>query len=154
MEIYVHVEGEAEFRRVAVGDGVTVGGLIAEHAGPGASAWAEEAEEPLDPGVTLVAAGVGDRAHVHLSRCRRVSVSVRYGGDTKSREFPPGATVNAVFAWAAGPQGFGLTPSERAKHTLGQCGGQTESDRDAHVGSLAADCAVCFDLAPKARYAG
>jgi hypothetical protein len=154
MELYVHVQGTEDIRRVPADETDRIGDLVAEHGEAGASAWLEEAEEPLDPAVSLASAGVGDRAHVHVSRCRRVEVGVRFGGETKTREFPPGATVNAVFAWAVGPQGFKLTDAERAKHTLGLCGGQTEADRDAHVGSLATDCAVCFDLAPKARYAG
>jgi hypothetical protein len=154
VEFYIHVSAVEDIRRVRVEETLTVGELLAGHAEPGASAWLEETEEPLDPAGTLAAVGVADRAHIHLSRCRRVQVAVRYGGQTKNRHFPPAATVNAVFAWAVGPQGFKLTDAERAKHTLGVCGGQTEADRDAHVGSLATDCAACFDLAPKVRYAG
>jgi hypothetical protein len=84
-----------------------------------------------------------------------VAVSVRYGGETKSRDFPPPATVASVFAWATGPQGFGLTPAERAKHTLALCEGNAEIDHSAHIGSFAGeDCAVCLDLAPKERFEG
>jgi hypothetical protein len=154
MKVYVHVQGVEDIRCVTAEETTRVGDLLAEHADPGASAWLEEADEPLDPATSLAAAGVADRAHVHVSRCRRVEVGVRFGGDIETREFPPGATVNAVFAWAVGPHGFKLTDAERAKHTLGVCGGETEADRDAHVGSLANDCKLCFDLAPKVRYAG
>lgn len=154
MELYIHTQGAEDIRRVPVKETTTVGDLLTEHADPNASAWLEETDTPLDPAATVAAAGITDRAHLHVSRCRRVEVRVRYGGDIKTHEFSPATTVNAVFAWAVGPHGFKLTTVERAKHTLGVCGQQTEADRDAHVGSLASDCEACFDLAPKARYAG
>jgi hypothetical protein len=133
----------------------TVADFLAErNAGVGAALWLEEAEEPLGAELTLRDAGVDERSRVHVSTCGRISVTVRYNGE-RSKEFPPGATVGAVYAWAAGPQGFGLSESERAKHTLGLCGTNTEPDRAEHVGSLAGeDCSVCFDLAPKDRFAG
>lgn len=118
------------------------------------SVWLEDADEPLAVDSSLTAARVADRAHVHVSRCHRVVVTIRFGGDSKEHKFAPGATVNKVFHWAVGKQGFDLPKTERATHTLGVTGTSTEADRDAHVGSLAVNCAVSFDLAPKVRYAG
>lgn len=128
--------------------------LAGREEGAEAALWLEGAEEPLVGDLTLQEAGVGERGRVHVSTCRRIKVTVRYNGE-RCKEFPPGATVGAVYEWAAGPHGFGLSESERAKHTLGLCNTQTEPDRAEHVGSLATeDCSVCFDLAPKDRFAG
>jgi hypothetical protein len=155
MEIYIHSEGPQELRLVIAEDDVLVEEFIRVHGGADeASVWLEGADEPLSATITLSSAGVSDRDHVHIGRCRRVAVSVRYGGDSKSNEFPPGATIHTVFEWATGSNGFALTPGEKAKHTLALCGTTTEADRTAHVGSLATDCALCLDLAPKVRFEG
>ena len=100
-------------------------------------------------------AGIADRSHIHISRCHRITVRIRYGGDSKTHEFAPGATIASVFAWATGPNGFELTASERAKHTLGICDTLTQPDKSEHIGSLATEeCSVCLDLAPKERFEG
>jgi hypothetical protein len=117
--------------------------------------WIEDATKPIESELTLAEAGIGQRSHVHISRCQRVEVRVRYGGDTKTKRFPPGTTIARVFEWATGKQGFDLTPTERAKHTLGICDTFTQPDKSEHIGSLADhDCSVCLDLAPKERFEG
>jgi hypothetical protein len=156
MNVYVHMRGGDEVALVEVEANSTVKEILSRSGAPeGAEAWLQEAEQPLERAATLATLGVEERAHLHVSTCRKVAVSVRYGGDTESRDFPPAETVASVFAWATGPQGFGLTPSERAKHTLAVCDGNTELDRSAHIGSFAdEDCSTCLDLAPKERFEG
>lgn len=154
MEIYVHKQGKAEMHLAATAEGTTVADLARDHGVESDSVWLGDSDEPLALEATLEAAGVGDRDHVHIGSCRRVAIGVRYGGDTKSRKFPPGVTVHRVFKWATGPKGFGLTASERAKHTVAVCGSDVEVDRDAHIGSLATECQLCLDLAPKVRFEG
>ncbi|HAF08755.1 MAG TPA: hypothetical protein DCK98_01560 [Chloroflexi bacterium] len=151
LEIYIHEAGAPTLRQIDSGAHVRdlLGGKADAHA------WLQDAEDPLDPERTLAEAGIDDRKHVHVSRCRRVDVSVRYGGDTRSKEFSPAATINRVFDWATGTQGFSLTATEKAKHTLSICGQNTQPDRADHVGSYADhDCKACFDLAPKERFEG
>jgi hypothetical protein len=156
MDVYLHSRESDEIAVVEVESTWTVEELLTRRGDPeGADAWLEDGENPLEHTATLASLGVEERSHLHISTCRMVAVSVRYGGDTKSRDFPPAATVASVFAWAAGPQGFGLTPTERAKHTLAVCEGAAELDRPAHIGSFAGeDCSVCLDLAPKERFEG
>lgn len=151
MDLYVHEQGTEEIRRVSIAPTAPVRELAD---GEGIEVWSEDTEDPLDRDTTVAEAGLADRAHVHRSRCRRVAVTVRFNGESRDRKFSPAVTVERVFRWAVGPQGFDLPPDQRAKHTLGVTGSGVEADRDAHVGSLATDCAVSFDLAPKARYAG
>ncbi len=156
MEIYLHSRQDGALKLVEAEPTWTVEEFLARSGAPeGADAWLEDGDASLERTSTLADVGVRERAHLHLSTCRKVAVSVRYGGDTKSREFPPGATIASVFAWATGPKGFDLTPTERAKHTLALCDGNTELDRSAHIGSFADDdCSACLDLAPKERFEG
>jgi hypothetical protein len=154
VEIYLHKQG-AELQLIQVEETMTVEELIAVHGpGEGGGAWIEDVDEILETEITLIAAGVPERGHVHVSRCHKIDVRVRYGGDSKSKEFPPSATIARVFKWATGKEEFDLTPTERAKHTLAICDSQTQPDKSEHVGSLASDCGLCLDLAPKERFEG
>lgn len=147
-----------------MGDGVklvgaepsmTVGELIGREGEAESEAWLEDADAPLAATAPLSDAGIQHRSHVHIGTCRRVTSRVRYGGDSKSRDFAPAATIASVFAWAAGPQGFALSDVERASHTLTVCDTATEPARSAHIGSLIKDdCALCLDLVPKERFEG
>jgi hypothetical protein len=83
-----------------------------------------------------------------------VVVTVRYGGDNTETGFPPAATLQAVFAWVTGPGGFNLPADQRAKHDLGVCGTGVLADRNTHIGSLATECSLCLDLAPRDRFQG
>src|SRR5262249_7760736 len=65
----------------------------------------EEADEPLTPGVTLTATGIGHRSRGHLPRCRKIHVTVSFNGQEKSRAFSPAATIGRVTQWAVGKQG-------------------------------------------------
>lgn len=156
MKIYLHSSQSTELKLIEVEETLTVRELADAH-GPeeGASVWIEDLEEVLETDVTLVEAGVTERGHVHVSKCRRVEVRVRYGGDPKTKEFAPSATIARVFKWATGEEGFDLTASERAKHTLGICDTLIEPDKSEHVGSLANEkCSLCLDLAAKERFEG
>jgi hypothetical protein len=155
MQIYVHSQSrDLEF--VEVEETMKVGELLgAYNQEAEADLWIEDGGKPLETESTLAEAGITQRGHVHISRCKRVEVSVRYGGDTKTKRFPPGTTVARVFNWATGKQGFDLTATEVAKHTLGLCDTLTQPDKSEHIGSLADhDCSVCLDLAPKERFEG
>jgi hypothetical protein len=151
MDLYVHVEGGEAVDIVNVEGGDTVAVLLSAD---DELLWLEDTDVPLAAAATFAEVGLVDRAHVHRGRRRRIATTVRFNGQSKEREFPPGTTVERVFRWAVGDHGFDLPHDQRATHTLGVTGTDVEADRDAHVGSLATSGAVSFDLAPKARYAG
>ena len=119
-----------------------------------AQLWREAGTTPLEPTQPVTAAGVQDFDHLYLGTCTLVHVTIRYADETRENDFPPATPVQAVYEWAAGPNGFKLTGPERAKHTLGVCGSATEAERTEHLAALATDCQVCFTLAPKTRYQG
>jgi hypothetical protein len=155
MEIYIHTREGGGLKLVDVEPSITVGELIVREGDAECEAWLEDADAPVAATATLSEAGMRHRSHVHIGKCRRVMVKVRYGGDAKERDFAPGATIARVFAWATGPDGFALPDAERPKHTLTVCDTTTEPAPSVHVGSLVrADCALCLDLVPKERFEG
>jgi hypothetical protein len=156
VQIYLHRSETTELQLIEVEETISVRELAETHDGAGASVWLEDEEGDLELEVTLVEAGIKERGHVHVSKkCKKIAVRVRYKGDPLVKEFAPSATIAKVFKWATSDKGFGLTPTERAKHTLGICGTTTEPDKSEHVGSLAnPDCTLCLDLAPKERFEG
>lgn len=156
MQIYIHQNETTELALIEVKETISVGELARAHGGEGARVWIEDEEESLESDAVLIEVGVIERSHVHVSKkCKKVAVTIRYAGETRLKEFAPGATIAKIFRWATGKDGFGLTPTERAKHTLGICGTNTEPDKSEHVGSLAGlDCKLCLDLAPKERFEG
>ena len=155
LQIYIHKQSR-ELELVEVEETMTVEGLVGAYSQEAeATLWIEDSTDPLEGESTLADAGVTERRHVHISPCRRIEVTVRYGGDSKKRRFPPSTTIARVFEWATGKRGFALTATERAKHTLGICDTLTQPDKSEHIGSITDHrCSVCLDLAPKERFEG
>ncbi len=155
MQIYVHSSETTELALIEVEETVSVRELGETRVGTDAAVWLEDEDESLELDAVLIDV-VAERGHVHVSKKRKkIAVNVRYGGNERPKEFAPSATIAKVFKWATGKKGFDLTATERAKHTLGICGTNTEPDKSEHVGSLAGpDCTLCLDLAPKERFEG
>jgi hypothetical protein len=152
MQIFLHTPAGLALVQ-NLDDTTTIADLIAKAGLTDATAWIENAEDPLEL-TNLVARVAGDRSHIHVNHCRHVDVTVNYGGKQKIRGFAPGATIQAVRQWAVGRDGFELPVKERPKHEVGVCGTGVIADRNDHVGTVASDCALCLDLAPKDRFQG
>ena len=153
-EIFVHQRGK-QIEFVELDLGKTVEEFAIECTGTGALVWIEDAEESLNPTLTLAAAGVVARCRVHVSLCKSIAVKVRHNGETIENSVSPATTGIVILKWAAGPEGFKLTDSETAKHVLAICGTDTELGQDDHLGTLADDdCSICLDLIPADRPAG
>jgi hypothetical protein len=159
----------ADFPDILVGkDKVsrTVAEAVAAFNVPGAGheaqlIFVEDGEEPLPPETRLEALLPDEEASadvlvlkLHVSRCRKVDVSIHYNGERATHHFPPSATVGRVHHWAA--KHFGLAPRDAAEHVLQIHGTANRPDRDVHVGVLttAGVCAVAFDLVPRKRVEG
>lgn len=151
MELFVHTQEGIAIAEID--DGALVAQLAAEVGYANATVWLQDQDDPCRS-TDRLADVVAHRGHLHVAHCQKVAVTVRYGGEAKERDFPPGATIHAVFVWATGPEGFKLPADQRAKHGLGVCGTGTIADRNDHVGSLAHDCGLCLDLAPRHRFQG
>lgn len=151
MQIFLHTSNGIALTD-ELDDTTTIGDLIAQTELTDSTAFAQDADEPLDAAV--LAATIGDKGHIHITRCRRVTVTVNFAGKHKERKFSPGATIQAVRRWAVGSNGFDLPERERPKHEVGVCGTGVIAERDDHIGTLATDCGLCLDLAPKDRFQG
>lgn len=92
---------------------------------------------------------------LHVTQCRKVETVVRFNGEHKQRQFPPGAVVERIRRWAA-CRAFGLAPQDAGEHVLQLQGSTSRPDRDTHVGVLTdgKSCSVAFDLVPNKRVEG
>lgn len=157
MEIYIHGPGHEDPELVEVEATAQVRDLLS-HNDPDddEQIWIGEAEDPVGLGVTLNAAGISHRDHLHRGRCRRIEVEVRFNSSTRERKFPPGVVIARVLAWATGPEGFDLPAEQGPKHVLAVPGADHFLAPDVHIGSLVAQsrCRVVLDLLPKVRFEG
>ena len=151
MQIFVHSPNGLVLQDID--DHTSVRDLVTQVGLADASAWLEDTDEPLDP-TNVLANVVNNNGHIHLNYCRRVEVTVNFAGKEKARKFAPSATIQAVRQWAVGPNGFDLPAKERPKHEVGVCGTGNLAERTDHVGTLATDCSLCLNLAPKDRFQG
>ena len=152
MELYLHNRESEEPKLLVVEEEVRLEEVVVEHGGGGA--WLEDVDEELDVKLTIREIEIVEHGHIHVNTCKQIAVTVRQD-ESKERHFAPSATVGRIYDWAAGPEGFKLTPDQKVKHTLIISGTTTEPDKATHVGSLANhDCAVSFDLVPQDRHEG
>jgi hypothetical protein len=127
IDIFVQGEGRPGISLIHVKQDATIEELVVAAVSQGAYhlfdgheclVSREEADEPLTPGVTLTAAGIGHRSRVHLHRCHNIQVTVTFNGQEKSRSFSPAATIARVTKWAVGKRGFDLDDIDVAEHVL------------------------------------
>lgn len=157
--IFVQQHGKTGITELIVSDSVTERQLHHALAAAGVAVDAEafifldDRDEPLgrDGDQRLHDLRAGHR--VHVSRCRRIAVTVNYLEKHAIREFSPGARIRAVKAWAV--HEFKLAHKDAAEHVLQRCGSSERpaSDTPLHT-LLGGDCALCFDLVPEKRIEG
>jgi hypothetical protein len=70
-----------------------------------------ETTDPLDRSKTLAELEITEREIV-IARVIEVEAIVAYNGNDRSKPFAPATRMSTVYAWAVGPQGFGLPESE------------------------------------------
>ena len=115
--------------------------------------FVQDEDEPLRAGKPLPKPRPGAPLCLHVHRCRKIKVAAAFNGKTEEALFSPGRTVGSVKTHVA-VKIFGMDRSDAAEHVL-QISGTTERpDADTHVGSLARNCAVTFDLVPLVRVEG
>jgi len=150
MDIFVHTPHGLTLENVE--EEATIGDLLAAAGLDDGAGWREDADDELTSSTTM--AVIGEHGHLHLNRCRGVEVTIHFVGKERTHRFAPGTTVGRVRRWAVGEDGFDLPKTQRPKHELGVCHTGMIADRQDHIGTLATDCELCFDLAPKDRFQG
>lgn len=95
-----------------------------------------------------------DGLRVHVGRCKKVEVTVRYFGKPKTRKFVPSARIKRVKNWAT--KVFEVPAAEAARHSLRLPDTTEELAADVHVGTLVlkGTCGVVLDLVPSDRING
>lgn len=150
MRIYVH---DAEGKRVVEADAdVTLAEVTGS--GPGVEIWAEDAAEPLTADATAASLADRDVVAVHVGK-GQITVTVRYGSETRSESFGPGTKIDKVLDWATGRDGFEIPEGDRDDLVLRLHGSTDALDPDTHVGTLAGTGeSLALDLVPGDRFAG
>ena len=91
---------------------------------------------------------------VHVSRCKRLKTKVHYLEKTAEKDFPPGARVKSVKAWAV--HEFKLDGNDAAEHVLQLCNSSERPTTDTPLHQLVQkhECHLGFDLVPSIRVEG
>lgn len=154
MELFVHAAGSEYPEIIEIKATALVREILARE-DPDGRIWVEEADEEVDLDITVEAAGIGHRHHVHRGRCRRVGVTARFNGNHE-RSYSPAATIATIEKWAFGPEVANFSPEQAAKHVLAVPGADHFLEGGVHVGSLVVpgSCEVVLDLLPRSRFAG
>jgi len=87
------------------------------------------------------------RGHVvHIGRCAKVDVVVRYAGRAAERNFPAATRIGRVRRWAV--HKLGISAADANELVLQVAGSNTQPTRDQHVGNYVetGTCGVTFDL--------
>ena len=158
--LFVQIQGDPRIIEVAIADTVTEAELHNALSGAGVLAapdlfvFVDEAEEHIRREGDRPVSGAKHGARVHVARCRRIKTTVHFLDKTIDREFPPGARVRSVKAWAV--REFHLDHKDAAEHVLQICNSNERpaSDTPLHALLHGHDCAVCFDFVPEKRVEG
>lgn len=168
VEIFLQGDGVTDIAMVSASASSTVADLLAQLNRSGAAdgdllVFLEDVAGPLDADAVVEELlplkrdtddGPG-ALRLHLARCRRVNVTVRFNGEDEARRFPPSATVERIHRWAT-RRAFEMSPRDAAEHLLQVYDTTVRPDRDVHVGTLTGGdvCAVTFNLVPRKRVEG
>lgn len=167
IDIFLQGHGLTDIAVLTANPNETIANILAKLDGTNTKAddhlvFLEDIAAPLDTDAVieelLPIAPEGDAVgplRLHLTKCRKVAVVIRFNGEEVKRQFPPSATIARVHRWAA-RRAFGLSPRDAAEHVLQIQGTTTRPDRDVHIGTLTdgTACAVAFDLVPRKRVEG
>jgi len=158
--IFIQTHGSPRIVEAEISAAPTVGELHDALAGRQVEVVAEafifidEAEEPVRGERHEPVHGLKHGGRVHVTRCHRIKTTVHYLDKTVEHEFPPGARVRAVKAWAT--HTFKLSAKDAAEHVLQLCNStdRPPSDTPLHQLVHGHGCELCFDLVPEKRVEG
>ncbi|MDO9223593.1 MAG: hypothetical protein Q7U20_07765 [Caulobacter sp.] len=116
------------------------------------SVFLDEGEEPLNDEGKIEGLKAG--ARVHVTRCRKIKVTVHFLEKAADKTFGPGARVRRVKAWAT--RQFKLEEQDAVEHVMQLCNSteRPKTDTPLHELTDGKTCSVCFDLVPEIRVEG
>lgn len=157
--IHVHFSGQKEVSGFELTDEETVGSLIQRLCNEGhlrdfkPEEWSicvEDSDAELEHDCRLER---GKHKRIHISRCRKVEVSISFNGTTKAHPFAAATTLRKVIEWARDK--FGVDKKEKLVLRLDNAESEP-LDPDSHVGSYAShpNCLSSFFLTPSPKIQG
>jgi hypothetical protein len=160
VSVFIQGEGLREVQLLEIEANANFGAvraaLIAKHGlSEDVLIFLEDADEPVDESVEVGLRATQATINVHLHRCRRIEVTVRFNNETVEHSFSPASTVARVKHWAAVKK-FGMTEEEAGEHALQIVGTHDRPHPGTHLGALAIcpKCHLAFDLVPDERING
>ena len=120
----------------------------------GFDVFIDEAEAPVPHDAKAMVEGLKHGSRVHLTRCKKIKVTVHYMDRTIKRAFAPGNRVRTVKQWAV--REFKFNPTDAGEHVLQLCNSTTQPPTDTALAELVSghSCDICFDLVPEKRVEG
>lgn len=114
----------------------------------------DEDDEPIDWKGPKRPGHIKHGAKLHLTRCRKIEVTIHFLDQTECHHFAPGARVRRVKAWAV--KHFKLAERDAAEHVLQLCNStdRPPTDTPLHKLTKQGHCELCFDLVPDVRVEG
>lgn len=158
--IFIQEHGRPGIIEAALKDKATIGDLHDVLVASGVAVdgetfiFIDEAEEHIHGERQHPLPGIKRGCRIHVSRCKRIKVTVHFLDKTEEHEFPPGVRVRAVKAQAV--HNLHIMPKDAAEHVLQLCGSteRPASDTPLHQLVEGHGCAICFDLVPEKRVEG
>ncbi len=114
----------------------------------------DEEEHSYRDDSSLCLKNLKNGSHIHLCRCRKITVTINYLEQTAEHKFAPGVRVRRVKAWAV--KHFKIEAMDAGEHVLRLCE-STEvpaTDTPLHTLTKFPECRVCFDFVPEERVEG
>ena len=157
--VFVQVYGTSKIHELALAEALTVAELDAELKKHGIAVDEDtvifvddtvehESREPHRP-ISSMKHG----SRVHVSRCKKIEVTVNFVGQDAKHHFVPGQRVRAVKDWAV--KHYHLAPKDAADHVLQIFKSSDRPASDTPLNQLVHDtCAICFDLVAEKRIEG
>ncbi len=161
--VFVQRQGSRKMTEIAVIDAMTVAELLGHTAfqgqpmpdAPGETlVFFGESEEPAHRDAHVRQCHAGHDGRVHLTKCRRVKVTVHYTHLTHTKEFPPGTRLKTVKDWAVAA--FHVPAHDATEHVLEVHGTKEHPNSSEPLSVLVHghECGVVLDLVPDIRVEG
>ncbi len=158
--IFIQVHGRPGILEAELSEAATIGEIHDALAAAGIQIDAEtviyvdDAEDHLYGDRKAPAAGLKHGSRIHVTRCKRIKVTVNFLEKSAEESFPPGTRVRKVKDWAV--RTFEMDPKDAAEHVLQLCKSTERPASDTPLQQLVQGhaCAVCFDLVPEKRVEG
>lgn len=158
--IFIQIDGQADVTEAEITIPATVRDLHETFKTHGIDfdkeleAFVDEADSPVLHDAKTTVEGLKHGSRVHVTRCKKIKVTVHYMHRNVDRAFAPGTRVRAVKQWAV--RELRLNPTDAGEHVLQLCNSTIQPPTDAALVELVdgRSCDVCFDLVPEKRIEG